>query len=329
MVAGITIRADGRAEHAYTGEVGWHGLGNKLRVGAPLEEWRDAAGLDFEYVPTRVRYFAGKDDLRIDEKHQVILHSRTRKNLAITSTKFKLVQPIEILEYFRNKVEKVGYQMDTAGTLFDGEKIWGYAKNGDEMHVGKGDIIKSGLLCCTACDGSLATTVKFVDTRPVCWNTISAGLRESGATHRTSHRSVFVAEDADEALGLTVDGTKAFKERIEQFRRLAETPLTHEEVVQMTAELYKPGAAKLAIDEYKKVLDSRQVVEVLKLSLEGRAKGSDLPGVKGTAWGWLNAVTEFEDHGRRVRDPQNRFNSAQFGAGDATKTRALTLASAA
>ena len=46
-------------------------------------------------------------------------------------------------------------------------------------------------------------------------------------------------------------------------------------------------------------------------------------GVFGTRWGLLNAVTEYADHHVRARTDQNRFVSAQWGAGADLKQKAL------
>jgi hypothetical protein len=58
----------------------------------------------------------------------------------------------------------------------------------------------------------------------------------------------------------------------------------------------------------------------------GQGIGSQLAAANDTAWGLLNAVTEFVDHERRARSPGNRLDSAWFGQGAALKQRALDSA---
>lgn len=43
---------------------------------------------------------------------------------------------------------------------------------------------------------------------------------------------------------------------------------------------------------------------------EGLGRGSDLESPRGTAWGLLNAVTEYVDHKRRARSTEYRLDSA-------------------
>jgi hypothetical protein len=54
----------------------------------------------------------------------------------------------------------------------------------------------------------------------------------------------------------------------------------------------------------------------------GQGKGSQLASANGTAWGLLNAVTDHVDHFSRARSPDNRLDSAWFGAGAMVKAKA-------
>jgi hypothetical protein len=59
---------------------------------------------------------------------------------------------------------------------------------------------------------------------------------------------------------------------------------------------------------------------------EGRGMGANLASSDGTAYGLLNAVTEFVDHQRRAKTIDHRLDSAWFGTGAAMKNRALEQA---
>ena len=60
----------------------------------------------------------------------------------------------------------------------------------------------------------------------------------------------------------------------------------------------------------------------LFLDDEGRLTNS-------TAFGWLNACTEYYDHHVRAHNDENRIASALWGVGDDMKQRALEIALAA
>jgi hypothetical protein len=59
----------------------------------------------------------------------------------------------------------------------------------------------------------------------------------------------------------------------------------------------------------------------------GQAIGANIPGVAGTRWAMLNAVTQLVDH-ERGRSDNTRLESAWFGTGSALKNRALELLTA-
>ena len=58
----------------------------------------------------------------------------------------------------------------------------------------------------------------------------------------------------------------------------------------------------------------------------GQGKGSQLASANGTAWGLVNAVTEYVDHHRRAKSQDTRLDSAWFGQGAGIKSKAWTEA---
>ncbi len=58
----------------------------------------------------------------------------------------------------------------------------------------------------------------------------------------------------------------------------------------------------------------------------GSGMGSDQKGRAGTAWGLVNAVTEYVDHHATAKTDSHRLDRAFWGSGDELKTEALQLA---
>lgn len=73
------------------------------------------------------------------------------------------------------------------------------------------------------------------------------------------------------------------------------------------------------------IVESKGFKSVMAL-FEGKGLGSNLASADGTAWGWVNAVTQYVDYAAPARSQDNRLNSAWFGDGNDTKTAALESA---
>ncbi|MBL8403026.1 MAG: DUF932 domain-containing protein, partial [Dechloromonas sp.] len=73
-------------------------------------------------------------------------------------------------------------------------------------------------------------------------------------------------------------------------------------------------------------LANERALKRVQALYDGQGKGAELEAAKGTAWGLLNAVTEYVDHERRARSTEYRMDSAWFGQGAVLKQRALDTA---
>jgi phage/plasmid-like protein (TIGR03299 family) len=329
MAHELTISANGRAEIAYVGETPWHGLGQRLEEGANLDTWAHAAGLDWKVARSRVRFGDGDSQKIYDEAH-VLFRSDTKAPLAVVSDHYKVVQPKEVLGFFRDLTEDAGFQLHTAGTLHGGKKFWALARvTSDEAIRDTKDKVGGFLLLSTSADGSVATEARWTTVRVVCQNTLRAASSARAAV-KVSHRSVFDATATKGLLGIKPGQLReTFAATLDGFRRLAATPVSPAEQVNLTLQLLGFDVDNLDAKELQEAGEKAAAKAINELAL-GRqgAIGSDLAGARNTAWGWLNSVTQYVDHSARARSQSNRLDSAWFGRGDALKERALELASA-
>jgi phage/plasmid-like protein (TIGR03299 family) len=325
----LTIRREVEMAYAAGGETPWHGLGDTWERGSPIEVIQKVAGMEWKIQKGIVRFETefdqdGQQYGQMPDKH-VLFRSDNKMPLGVVSDKYKVVQPKAVLEFFRDLTEQYGYELDTAGTLFGGSRFWALASTPDIADVGNGDTVKRYLLLSTSADGTMKTEARNTCVRVVCNNTLSLS-RMDEAAFSLSHRTQFDADKAKEKM--QIGAHSEFERHVAIFRKLADTRILSDDVIKNTVTLFKPNAAALAKEEFIKVMNSKPVTRVLELFLEGAARGSTLDGVAGTAWGWLNAVTEYVDHESRARSVDNRLNSAWFGKGDELKNRALALVTA-
>lgn len=315
----LTIHENGFVEMAYAGKTPWTGLGQQLTRNATIDEWLTAAGMRWKVMRTPVTYEIEGKTFSWPEQ-EVLYRSDTKARLSIVSDIYKIVQPSEILEFFRNLVEANGFQIETAGTLKGGKRIWALARTGFEGNVVDGDEVRTYLLLVTSCDHGLATTALYTSVRVVCNNTLNMAL--NGSTEgriKIRHNTTFDPTAVQEGLGLGAMTT--YLDFMTRMRALANKSLSGHMAREVVEKMFELKGTTGGI---KGIQESKGFIQVMSL-FNGDGKGSQLDGVQGTAWGLLNAVTEYTDFHVRAKDQDNRLNSAWFGAGAATKESMLLL----
>jgi len=325
--------SNGRANMAYVGETPWHGLGFKIDADASIDEWRQAAGLEWSIKKGSMLYTT-EDGEQCDASslnRSILYRSDTKAPLSVMSTSgYHVVQPDEILTFIGDSVKAMGWKMETAGSLKGGRKIWALARTGDAAEVGKGDRVESFLLAATACDGSMASEFMFTTVRVVCQNTLHAatqgeggGVKEAAADGKQRvkvyHYNTLDVNAVKAQLGIASSVWARF---IENAKLLTQVRLSEKKAVKVLRSVYAPvekvidGDEILTDEEFlKKNTTARKVLELY----QGGAMGSDLASAKGTAWGLVNAATEYYDHASNTRSVDNRMNSAWFGNGATRK----------
>lgn len=306
---------------AFVRETPWHGLGNRLPDKQPLEVWLQAAGMDWTIENTEALYSAGNGaDRRIlvNPDARVLYRSDTGAPLSVVSNRYQVVQPREILELYRDLVEVGGFALETAGVLKGGKKLWALARTGEEFLLRGGDRVKGYLLLATSCDGTLATTAQFTSVRVVCNNTLqlSVAQDQEGAI-KVPHSTTFDPEAVKAALGV---GAVSWNRFAETAQALVERKVNRLDVTKFVIHVLGDKDAPLTAQPNEKAL--KNVIELFA----GQGKGSQLASSDGTAWGLVNAVTEYVDHHRRAKSRDTRLDSAWFGQGANIKAKAWTEA---
>lgn len=295
-----------------------HSLGTILPPNQSVEAWAREAGMDWSIRSADVRFVASYDGLgsiHAFPEQKVLYRSDTQRPLSVVSQRYQVVQPAEILEFYRDLTEAGGFQLETAGVLKEGRKLWALARTGQSVLLKGRDEVRGYLLLATACDGSLATTAQFTSIRVVCENTLAIALRDDGGAVKVGHRSKFDAQAVKQQLGIAISSWDGFMARM---KALAERKLTDASAEALLRRLLT-GSSVPPADSQSVGERSLKAVQAL---YAGQGRGSNLASSTGTAWGLLNSVTEYVDHHRRSRSADHRQDTAWFGQGAAIKQRA-------
>jgi phage/plasmid-like protein (TIGR03299 family) len=303
---------------AYQGATPWHGLGNQLTAKQPIEVWAEQAGMSFNILETPVRYMsesAGALGAIMSFADQKVLYrSDTKAALSVVSNRYHVVQPREILEFYRDLTEISGFELETAGVLKFGRKIWALAKTGQTATLKGNDTMNGYLLLATACDGSLATTAQFTSIRVVCNNTLAIALSNGNSAVKVPHSTKFDAHAVKAQLGISVAAWDAFLYRM---KMLSERKVKSHEAMNYFLRVFTDPATTAT------GLSNERAMKKVQALYDGHGKGAELASSKGTAFGLLNSVTEYVDHERRARSTDHRLESAWFGQGASLKQKAL------
>ena len=300
---------------AYTGQTPWHGLGNVLPPQQSLGVWLQAAGMDWTIEQSDVLY-QGSSGLHTYPDSKVLYRSDTLAPLSVVSQRYNVVQPHEVLHFYQDLVEVGGFELETAGSLKGGRKLWALAKTGQDLMLKGGDLVKSYLLLATSCDGTLCTTAQFTSVRVVCNNTLQVAVGNQTGAIKVPHSTQFDAAAVKQALGLGVSQWDHFGQYAKE---LSQRPVAPQEALRFFSDLLAQPV------EEESIVLTRPVQRLHEL-YQGAGMGAELASSHNTAWGLVNAVTEYVDHHRRTRSQDHRLDSAWFGQGAQLKSRALAQA---
>lgn len=305
---------------AFQGATPWHGLGNPLAPRQPIEAWMRAAGMDWTIESADVRFVAGSTNLgsiHAFPEQKVLYRSDTQAPLSVVSSRYNVVQPRAVLEFYRDLVDAGGYELETAGVLKGGKKLWALARTGQSVSLNGKDTVNGYLLLATACDCSLSTTAQFTSIRVVCNNTLQIALGDSSGAIKVPHRSVFDAAAVKQQLRISTSSWDGFMVRMKAMAECKVSNTVAEKFLRRVL-TYSPTSTP---DRDTVAVNERAIKAVGQL-FAGRGKGADLASASGTTWGLVNAVTEYTDHHRRARSDDHRRDAAWFGAGQTLKQKA-------
>ncbi|MEO4110892.1 DUF932 domain-containing protein [Acinetobacter pittii] len=333
---------------AFVSQTPWHGLGNQLPQNQPIEIWAQQAGMDWRIESSNVSYMAknerGQNIMMPYEEQRVLYRSDTHAPLSVVSQRYQEVQPMEILNFYKDLTEQSGFELETAGVLKGGRKFWALARTGQAAALKGKDVSNGYILLATACDGTLATTAQFTSIRVVCNNTLAIALRgqnSSAGVVKVPHSTKFDAEKIKQQLGISV---RAWDEHMYEMKQLSQRKVTQQEAAayfdavfnntnlsiaeqdESIIQFYRNVAMPKQINSSKadnKIEPNGRAMSKVMTMFNGHGRGAELTSAKDTAYGLLCSITEFVDHERRAISTDHRMDSAWFGVGANLKQRGL------
>jgi len=302
--------------------VPWHGLGTALEDTVPALEAHIASGTDWlvEKWPIRVHGPAGQV---LDAENQFatvrVNKDGTAYPLGYVTGAYRPIQQEEDCQFMDALAREGGLRIHTGGSLKGGRVVWFMGRYPKQMEIVPDDLVDCNLFICNSHDGTMFLSVGATTVRIVCMNTLMGGVADAkkrGRFMSIRHTGDMKTKlyEAQRVLGLS---EKAFQQQELLMRELVDVPMSDERIEEAIEALVPDPSDEKDPSRARSLRE--QILEVYKTSAS-----LDIPGVRGTGYGFLNAVTEFSDHNRgRTVSTDKRIFSAWFGRGADLKEEAV------
>lgn len=298
----------------FFGQNAWHGLGVTLPSDSPVRrnvgEAIVTAGMDWTVGCQPIFDGSGREI----EGHKAVVRDSDRRVLGVVKNRFRPLQNREIFDWFQPFLDNGGCQFETCGSLKDGAVVWVLAALDGQLSVTEQDKIKPYLLLSSSHDGSLATRVGFCPIRVVCWNTLSAGIRDEESKllriRHTAGQHIALAQVRD-IINLA---NCTFEATVAQCRQLAACKVSREDIREYVRVVFE-----LSDDEKISTRSANTLKDIVNLCVNGAGNQGE------TAWDAYNGVTQYLTH-NAGRSADTRLDSLWFGPNKNRNDRALRLA---
>lgn len=335
MTTGFTV-ADSMRASSDRGLPWWVGTGADqpgtfiTRPGlATVEEALAEGGLDFdvELRPLLVRQKGRHGPLQKVATHKAVVRTDSEDVLGVVGNRYQPIQYRDGLgDFGRALLATDEASVETAMTMYGGRIgvmsfELGHLKGVHIAGTPDEDLLRVFLLLSSSHDGSMTNRADITPVRTVCSNTLNMAIGKSQATFRIRHSGSVEGKmsEARRALGLTID----YMERFEALAQELQLKRVVDDQVAGIMERVWPLPEK---ELSEKRLEKHNATQATDLYF----RSETLEGVRGTAWGVLNAVAEYVDHelpyaGRTNEGGDVRASAILWGRGARTKDKALEV----
>ena len=299
------------------GQAAWHGLGDVIEGTMPAREMFEQSKALFEVgkAPIAICLPDGTQ-IPVKKETQALYRKDSGDYLATVSAGYVPIQNERLLGFAEMLREEI--DMDAVVVLAGGRKVAFTGKiRGTANEVLPGDTVHRHIVGYLGHDGKTAFGGMFTNVRVVCANTLGFAMDDANKTGKQFQirHSQNDVDQIDRVLESIDMARQSFADVVDDYKAMAEVKIGTDEYRHFLERVYRNSGQ----------LKPSEVIECKKRKLPKlmdawyRGIGGDIPGVKGTLWSALNAVTQVESSPRNHDDKGARAkrHSALFGSGKA------------
>lgn len=248
-----------------------------------------AAGLDWT-VESKPIYDANGNLIK---GYKANTRSSDNKVLGIVGNRYKIIQNVDAFQFTDNLIGG-DVRYETAGSLLGGTKVWMLAKMPERKIAG--DDVETYVAFTNTFDGKGSVRAIVTPVRIVCNNTLNLALSTAKRSWSMRHQGDIESKlaEAREALELT---DIYMEELAKQADRWANVTI-NEEMVQNALNKLFPVKEDDTDRKKRNVQDAKDQFMVCYFA-------PDIAKFRGTAWGAINAMTDYVAHTEPARKTAN------------------------
>lgn len=306
----------------------FHKQGLDVGSAASLGDVLTMGRLDYPVAKVPVGAQLGTGEYRTIKDKWATVRTDNGTPLGVVGGRYTVVQNADAFEPLAGCISDGSLKPERAGTFDGGARAWMLSKFNGECEPAPGDKVDTHLLAMTGHDGSCAVSLMPITIRQVCTNglTVCIGNKALEVTIRHGHSAAQRLERIAGVMGRMTEQTGAFFRTLEA---LARKSLPETEVRDYFQRLFPTKPAPAAVDSAS-LLDSMINSDRASMGAELLAADNDYNAkiirqlldnyhadrAAGTAWGAVNAVTEYTTHQMRTKGgTEGRLQSVLLGGG--------------
>lgn len=289
----IEMLEDGTASFFSAREIPWHNLGQITDRALTAEEALSEARLNWvvtlEEMQATVLKGDGVSTIPVPDKFATV---RTRIDgtsdvLGVVGNRYTVLQNADAFAFCNNIVDEGGAHFETAGSLYNGRRVFLSMKLPNDILVGGQDLVENYILVTNSHDGSSPVTVAITPVRAVCKNTVGAALSSAVKTFKVRHSASIDGRlsEARQALEVSWKYTDEFSAVAED---LYSQEMSKNEFGNYINTLWTPPA-KFDNNKANTIWDNRYDALMDLWNADTQAN------IAGTKWAAYNTVIEYLD----------------------------------
>lgn len=281
------------------------------------------AGLDWTVEKADISADINGQQVAINGK-KALVRSDTGEVLSVMSDTYEVVQNTQAFGFVDDILGGPDLRFTTGGSLNGGKRIWLGAEMDRDIFIGgdPDEKIQPYIMFANSHDGTLAVSAWITPIRLACWNALTYSMKSAKRSWKARHTKNVTGKfmDARQMLGIA---SRYFDDLEEIGNTLINTKVSGWQMNKMVSDL-------LPMPDGKRV-DEVEEGRAKTLTLNRREaimdclKADDLANVKDTAWGFVQAVADWDDHYRSAKSADVRTDRTLFGTA-VVKERSLTIA---